>query len=131
MMLADAVDGGRNLGLEVGRQWDVSERLETLLPFGDGRLHECPHGLAHIGVGVLGADDLLAGQQDWVGAGPSGGVDLGEVEHQVVALVLLLHQLRTERDDIFACRRGLSDRGPRQGAGFAASFAKIGGNGLP
>src|SRR5271166_1496630 len=83
---ADAVDRTGNLGLEVGRQRNVSERGKALLPFGDGRLHECLHGLADIGIGVFGADNFVAGQQDRVGARRGRGVDLREVEHQVVAL---------------------------------------------
>ena len=44
MSQPDVVDGGGNLGLEVGRQRDVSKRGEALLSFGDGRLHERLHG---------------------------------------------------------------------------------------
>jgi hypothetical protein len=70
----DVVDGGRNLGLEVGRQWDVAERGEALLSDGDRRLHERLHRLADIGIGVFGADDFVAGQQDWVRTLRSGGI---------------------------------------------------------
>ena len=52
---ADVVDGGGNFGLEVGQQWDVAERGETLLSGGDRRLYKRFHGLTDLGVGVLGA----------------------------------------------------------------------------
>src|ERR1700744_3666364 len=83
---ADAVDGSGNPGLEVGRQWDVSERGEALLSFGDGRLHERLHRLPALGIRVFGADNFVARQQDWVGALRSGGVAPREVKHEVIAL---------------------------------------------
>ena len=83
---ADAVDGGGNPGLEIGRQRDVAELGEALLSGGDGRLHECLHRRTHLSVRVFGADEFVAGQQDRVSARRSGGVDLREVENEVVAL---------------------------------------------
>src|SRR3984957_10700683 len=83
---ADAVDGGGNPGLEIGRQRNVAELGEALLSGGDGRLHECLYRRTHLSVRVFGADEFVAGQQDRVSARRSGGVYLREVENEVVAL---------------------------------------------
>jgi MFS family permease len=165
---ADAVDGRGNLGLEVGRQWDVSERGEALLSDGDGRLHERLDSLTDLSVGIFGADDFVAGQQDWVGARRSGFVlgiivafflvdRVGRIKLQIVGFIgaavgLLLSGLSMRPGGTnvmwllflgFTLFYFMVNFGPNamtyllagevfptevrgKGAGFAASFAKIG-----
>ena len=50
---ADAVDGGGNPGLEIGRQRDVAKQGEALLSGGDGQLHDCLHRRTHLSVRVF------------------------------------------------------------------------------
>lgn len=75
-----------HFGLEVRWEGDVAALGEVSLSDRGGGLQERFHGFADLGVGVLGADEFVAGQHDGVYPLVGRVVDRRQIDDDVVAL---------------------------------------------